>query len=138
EPAPLSAASRARARLPSRSNLLRQLQESSWSLQLAFGTSLGDSSARQVRDGPGHQNSLLRDVDRVDGEEVLRRRRLEAGDELLAGNAEHFHGQTARVGAGELNRAADLLSRGGLQPREEPGVLLVAGGLVGRDLLAPV
>src|SRR5262249_59302176 len=35
----------------------------------------------------------------VDGEEVLRRRRLEAGDELLAGNAEHLHGQAAHVGA---------------------------------------
>src|SRR5262245_3388141 len=34
--------------------------------------------------------------------------------------------------------AADPLGRGGLQPREDPGVLLVAGGLVVRDLLAPV
>src|SRR5262249_525959 len=35
----------------------------------------------------------------VDGEEVLRRRRLEAGDELLAGNAGALHGQAAHVGA---------------------------------------
>src|SRR5215467_11562440 len=44
----------------------------------------------------------------VDGEEVLRRRRLEAGDELLAGNAEHLHGQAAHVGAAILapHRAA--------------------------------